>query len=312
MAETPDARPARLLVSLYSAPEERAVIDALLGIETEVATSLHAGVDHHVAHVRLQWWRDECERAVKGQGVHPLTQALAREFAPRAEPAATAPTATAPTATAPTATAPGGPSPAPPTLAPALAGVGGFVDTAVWDLASATFETRRELTAYCERWSSAMFLTAALHATGPTSTASATGTTWLTLGATIREIDMLANLASEAHAGRVRVPLDELDAHGVDTEGLSRNPWPANLATLLATSHEALRAQLVREVATVQRKAQPAVRGLLVWAALAWRQSKRAQLALPNPLQPGRFDTLGDAWVAWRAAQRAVRGRFTL
>src|SRR5690348_2373823 len=74
MAETPDSRSARLLASLYSPPDERAVIDALLGIERELATSVEAGVDHSVAHARLQWWRDECERAGNGHGVHPLTQ----------------------------------------------------------------------------------------------------------------------------------------------------------------------------------------------------------------------------------------------
>jgi phytoene/squalene synthetase len=285
---------------LYSPTDERAVIDALLGIESEVATSLNAGVDHRVAHVRLQWWRDECERAAKGQGVHPLTQTLAREFATLGETSAHA-TPPASTPAAPEAT-----SPMPTASTPALAGVAAFVDTAVWDLASATFETRQELTAYCDRWSSAMFLTAVSHATG------AAGATWLTVGAAIREIDMLANLAVEARAGRVRVPLDELETSGVDAEGLAKNPWPAKLARVLASRHEALRAELERGVATVQGTAQPAVRGLLVWAALAWRQSKRAQLALPNQLQPGRFDTLGDAWVAWRAAQRAVRGRFTL
>src|SRR2546430_4115889 len=36
------------------------------------------------------------------------------------------------------------------------AGLAGLVDIAVWDLAAATFGTRRELEGYCERWSAAM------------------------------------------------------------------------------------------------------------------------------------------------------------
>jgi len=283
MAETPDSRSARLLASLYSPPHERAVIEALVGIESEVATSLHGGVDHSVAHIRLQWLRDECERAVRGQGVHPLTQALARALAvPALAPAP------------------------PPALAPApspgLAGLTGFVDTAVWDLASATFETRRELTAYCERWASAMMLTAVSHGAA----------TCVAIGAAIREIEMLATLASEAHAGRVRIPLDELEASGVNADSLAANPWPASLAKHLATRHEALRAELERAVANLPETAQPDVRGLLVWTALAWSQSKRAQAALPDQLQPGRFDPLANAWTAWRAARRAMKRRFTL
>jgi phytoene synthase len=297
MPETPDSRPARLLASLYSPPDERAVIDALFLIESEVGASLHRGVDHSVAHVRLQWWRDECERTVKGQAVHPLTQTLAREFAGRAGSSAP------PTPDAP----PSG------TGAAALAGLAGFLDTAVWDLATATFETRRELTAYCERWASAFVLTAALHATGASADddgSAPSRATWLTIGATIHEIELLAHLSSEAHAGRVRVPLDELAAAGVDPEVLARNPWPEGLVTLLTARHENLRAQLAASVAEIRGAAQPVVRGLLAWSALAWRQSKRAQGALPNQLQPGRFDTLADAWIAWRAARRATKGRF--
>jgi 15-cis-phytoene synthase len=294
MAETPDSRSARLLASLYSPPDERAVIDALLGIERELATSVEAGVDHSVAHARLQWWRDECERAGEGHGVHPLTQTLARAFATRGH---------------------GSAAPGPAASAPVLAGLAGFVDTAVWDLASATFDTRRELTAYCERWSNAMFLTAASHAaagTSATNTSPGTGSAWPALGAAIREIEMLSDLATEANAGRVRIPLDELEARGLDAEALAKTPWPAGLASLLAARHEALRAQLAISVAAISATAQPFVRGLLAWSALAWRQSKRAQTALPNRLRVERFDGLADAWTAWRAARRATKRRFTL
>ena len=45
-------------------------------IEREVFDSLLAGLDHHVSHSRLEWWREECERAAGGRALHPLTQAL--------------------------------------------------------------------------------------------------------------------------------------------------------------------------------------------------------------------------------------------
>jgi phytoene/squalene synthetase len=99
----------------------------LFGIEREVFDSVRPGLDHHVAHTRLQWWREECERAARGGAAHPLTRTLI--------------------------TALGDPQTK---SVPQLAGLCGIVDVATWDLASATFETRRELEAYCQRWAAAM------------------------------------------------------------------------------------------------------------------------------------------------------------
>src|ERR1700733_6275437 len=73
---------------------------------------------------RLAWWPEESPRCLAGAPGHPLTRELAALCAP--EPAA------------------------------ALGGLSGLIDCALWDLAAATFETRREQRAYCERWSAAM------------------------------------------------------------------------------------------------------------------------------------------------------------
>ena len=285
--------PARYLAWIYSPVPRQPVLAKLCEIESEVATSLRPGIDHHVAHARLQWWQEECERCVQGRPVHPLTRELVKAFG---------------------APAAGQPSP--------LAGLSGFVDTAVWDLAGATFETRKELAAYCERWAAAMFETAALqvvrsasgeqaaaaahvaaaaqaasaaagaHSTDVPQVASAAArapravSRWRALGAAVREIELLADLAREAHAGRVRVPLDELEQAGVEVNSLAKPPWPAPLATLLRGRHEALRATIGESLATFGREEQPNFRGLFVWAALAWRQSARVQRALPNIILP--------------------------
>ena len=340
--------PSRYLACLYSPAPKQAVLERLCEIENEIASSLRPGIDHHVAHARLQWWQEECERCVQGRPVHPLTRELVKAYG------------------APTA---GEPSP--------LAGVSGFVDTAVWDLASATFETRKELTAYCERWAAAMFETAAAQvvsaassaqttaaaqivcaASGPQTTAAAQIVTaasgpqtaaaaqivsaasgsqtaaaaqavsaassaqttnapraasrWRTLGAAVREIELLGDLAREAHAGRVRIPLDELERAGVEVKSLAEPPWPAPLASLLRERHEALRAIVGQSLVAVGREEQPSFRGLLVWAALAWRQSARVQRALPNIILPRRYHALADGWQAWRAARRAAAGNLRL
>ena len=174
MLARPDSRHTRYLVWLYSPPSQRPVVKALCGIESEIAESLRPGLDHHIAHTRLQWWREECERCAQGHPLHPLTRELVSACASGASP---------------------------------LAGLSGLVDAAVWDLAAVTFETRRELTAYGERWAAAMIEPTATHALAalPPSTHR-----WRALGAAFREIEMLAELAPEARTGRLRVPLEEL------------------------------------------------------------------------------------------------------
>ena len=98
-----------------------------LASSAKSSTALRPGLDHHVAHTRLQWWREECERAARGGAAHPLTRTLITALGdPQAK------------------------------SVPQLAGLCGIVDVATWDLASATFETRRELEAYCQRWAAAM------------------------------------------------------------------------------------------------------------------------------------------------------------
>ncbi len=278
--------PARYLAWLYSTPEQQPMLAALCEIEREIAASLRPGVDHHVAHTKLQWWQDECVRCAQGKAVHPLTRQLAAASTAALQAVATD----------------GGVATA------ALAGVSGFVDTAVWDLASATFETRKELTAYCERWATAMF-----------ETAASPGPAWRALGAAVREIELLSHLDREAHVGRLRVPLDELDRAGVDAKSLARTPWPAPLAALLRDRHAALRAAMAESIDQLNaRSAGEAAappsrgRGLLVWAALARNLSLRAERNLPDIIAPSRLHAFSDGWHAWRAARRAASGNFQL
>jgi phytoene synthase len=277
MGDTPDRSQGPLdvgrhLASLYSAPAERPVLEALFAVESEIRASLHAGLDHTVAHVRLQWWREECARVAKGTPSHPLTRALAGEF--------------------------------PHTPGDALAGLAGFVDVAVWDLAGATFETRRELQAFCERWAAAMVLPAAAHA------APQAKDPWLAIGAAMYEVQMLANLGMDARAGRLRLPLDEMDRAGVKPESLVAMPHSPQLAALLSEHHARLRSVLAESIAGLAHSAQPALRGLLVWANMSWRRSHQIQRALPEPpRQPRALEALADAWHAWRTARRATTGK---
>ena len=297
MPAAPESHSARYFALLYSPPSQRLALDALFGIEREISESLRPGLDHHVAHSRLQWWREECERAAVGRPVHPMTRALV-DAVTAAPSSASAPTSLANSSAVPL---------------PQLGGLCGLVDVAVWDLAGATFETRRELTAYCERWSAAI-----IEPFAPRKAADAPATpdtriaNWSTLGAAMREIEMLSHLAREAHYGRLRVPLDELESAKVDPGVLAKPPWPVAVVELLRARHESLRDEITRALSDVDGAQQPGLRGLLVWAGLVRRSSQRTEDALPDRLRLGRFDAVADAWLAWRVARRATIGRFRL
>jgi phytoene/squalene synthetase len=259
----------RYFVWLYSPPEQRIVVQSLLGLEREIAGTERTVTEHQVVHVRLEWWRQECERFAKSTPVHPLTRVLTEAARQLNLPES------------------------PRTL-------GGFVDVATWDLAGATFETRRELQAYCARWSSAMFESVAAY-TGAVSAFEAIRA----LGTAVREIEFLAELARDAHGGRLRLPLDELERAAVEPQSLAKPPWPESLAVLLRERLTALRSS-VDAASGELRRADPArLRSLFVWAGLARRLARRMERALPMPVSAGRADTLAESWYAWRAARSA-------
>lgn len=264
----------RYFAWLYSSERMQAILEPLFAIETEITTALQPGLEHSVAHVRMTWWAEEAERLRGGQALHPLTRAL---LAQRPPGRATGPD------------------------------LSGLVDTATWDLASATFETGRELAGYCERWARALPELAATWSApdGGVQTAQQFGHE---LGVALCELEMLIGLEHAARAGRVRLPLDELTALAVPPDALGRPPWPEGLNQRLRARHEQLRAAVTASCALLQsREQRRALRGLLVWAALMLQHSHRAQRALPGSWRRSRWDGISDALRAWRTARRAMR-----
>ena len=266
----------RYFAALYSPPQPRRALEQLTGIELEIAAALRPGLEHHIAHVRLAWWREECERTRRGAPVHPLTRGLLAE------------------------------------LGGLEVDLSGLVDTAVWDLAAATFATRTELAGYCERWARSLTELAAASAAQSAVERQALARAGRTLGVALRELQMLAELAQDARAGRLRVPLDELERAGVEPESLARDPWPPALCVLLRSRSTVLRAELTAAATQLPPEAQSRLRGLLAWAALALRQARLTEQALPRQVRIGRAQRLSDAWLAWRAARRAARGCFAI
>lgn len=272
MPDGPKGGGARALASIYCPADQRALLGALLGIEREIGASLRAGLDHAIAHARLAWWREELARAATGRPGHPLTREVGLRLA-AAAPAC-------------------------------LAALAGLVDLAEWDLACATFTARAEVTDYCERWGAAILV--------PLATHTAAAAALRAIGTSLREIELLLSLPADAHVGRVRLPLDELEPLGVSPGQLARPPWPQPLAQLLRARHGELRTALAAGVAWLAPAVQPALRGVIVWAALAARHSARSARRLPYASLAGEHHALLDGWHAWQAARRAAAGRALL
>jgi 15-cis-phytoene synthase len=265
----------RVLARLYCPPAQRAAFDALLGIENEIRASLQRGLEHGVAHARLKWWREECARLSHGQPLHPLTRELRARLGAQA--------------------------------GAALAGVQGFVDLAQWDLAAAPFASRAELSAYAQRWSAAFLAPLARLSLPDTPPEPA-----LSLGARLRELELLNTAAADAREGRLRLPLDELEAAGVSPDELQAERFGPALTVLVRAAHLQARAALAAAVAVLQPREQVALPALLVWAALAAAHSRRATHALPGASDPGEHHAALDGWRAWRAGRRAHAGCFSL
>ncbi|HUA25276.1 MAG TPA: squalene/phytoene synthase family protein [Steroidobacteraceae bacterium] len=274
MSGKPEADTPRFLAWLYSTPAQQPVLAALCAIEREIGESLRPGADHQVSHTRLEWWREECARCAAGHPVHPLTREL-RSQLERLAPAAR--------------------------VDSALAGLSGLTDTASWDLASATFERRAEVAAYCSRWAAAMVVPL-----------GAAAVDWTDFGAALCELELLGHLARDAGRGRVRMPLDELAAARIAPQALATPPWPQRLVGILQGRHQALRQQLAAAIAGLTPAIQQSDRGLLVWAALASQASQRAERALPREPAASIAGAAAANWRAWRAARAATAGRFLL
>jgi phytoene synthase len=266
----------RYFAWLYSDARMQSIIEPLFGIEAEISASLQPGLEHSVAHVRVAWWAEEAQRLRGGHALHPLTRALLAQ-----RPVAAAP-----------------------------ADISGLTDIATWDLAAATFETRAELTAYCDRWARALPQLAATWA-APDPAVQGVQQFGHGIGVALCELEMLVHLEQAARLGRLRLPLEELSALGVSPTALAQPPWPAALCAQLRTRHQLLRATLDARCAELQVPGHRAVlRGLLVWAAVMQQHSRRAERALPRSWQRSRWNGVGDSLGAWRAARRALRARF--
>jgi hypothetical protein len=73
---SPPSGSPRYFALLYTPAALRPVLGTLLALADEISAGGARGLDHAVAHVRLDWWRGEAERYARGEPQHPWLRAL--------------------------------------------------------------------------------------------------------------------------------------------------------------------------------------------------------------------------------------------
>lgn len=208
---------------------------ALFEIEREVLFSLQHGLEHQVAHLRLEWWQEELARLADAAPRHPACRALvASALTRRATPADLRP----------------------------------LIEHVRVDLACVAFLNRDELDTHLANWAGSVFREAILsspdidnavqRAAGERLAASA--------GPAVRELELLANFTLHAQAGRIYTPLGEApDAH----RRWNVSPLGADEAAVLAARQSTLFDELREAAASVLPAVRPALRTALLWMAFA-------------------------------------------
>lgn len=69
----------RYFVLLYCERPRRRALATLLAVADEIDAGRARGMDHALAHVRLDWWREELQRFERGSPQHPWLSAWLRE-----------------------------------------------------------------------------------------------------------------------------------------------------------------------------------------------------------------------------------------
>jgi hypothetical protein len=149
----------------YASLDQQSAIRNLLAIHAEINASLRPGLDHQVAHTRLAWWQQECERAASGTAAHPLLRELC---------AATQASAAA------------------------WPQLGGWIRATALQLAGVPLNTEPVLDDYAGADSGTLFVALAQLLAAP----PATSDLWLQIGTHLGAIEVLAEYAQPADAVR--------------------------------------------------------------------------------------------------------------
>lgn len=255
---------------LYTPGAGRDVAAACFALDAEWQSLVHPRIDHGVAHLKLQWWRDELARLSRGGARHPLTQALSRQ-APVSDAAWQA-------------------------LADALT-------ARQFELASASYESDAELDGYLSLADGSCRALAILLA--PDADPAAVQAAGREIGRAVRQVEIIRDLRQDAVSGRIQLPLAWLAEQGISHVDLQSADPPAGARRCLERLAGRARTNWHAAQARLDDLRREELRGLRVFGEL--HAALLARIAHASFAVGRRRIALGPAaslWTAWRAARQ--------
>ncbi len=257
---------------LFSPREAREGLIALHAWRAEVLETVDECSDSGVARIKLDFWREELNRAFAGEARHPagraLQAAITRHGLQRE-------------------------------------GFDDLLEGAAMDVEYDAYPDFRALTVYCHRvGGSVTRLAAAIcGATAPADLRLAHD-----LGMAFPLTAQLRRLRPHLEAGRVYLPEDELDAHGLDREALLAGSHPEAAAALLQEHAERTRAfydsAFARLDGAQRRRLLPITVLARLYQALL---DEMFRAGLPLLERRVHLTPVRKLWLAWRTARRERR-----
>lgn len=259
----------RFLADLFAPAERRPHLHALQAFNIEIARVGEIAREALTGEIRLQWWRDALAGRAHGEvRAHPVAAALIDTIARCALPGAP---------------------------------LQMLIDARGRDLYREPVRTLAELETYGRQTASTLFELAGriLDPGARVSDVASAGGAAYTLAALMR--------ALPAHAvhGRIFIPLDLLQRHGVQPDEVTSGTAGAGLKAAIAELAKVARERLAearRGWGSVSSSARPAFLPLALVAPLLDRIERN-----PDPFRPIELAPWRRQWILWRAARR---GRF--
>lgn len=255
---------------LYTPRALRDIPAAVFTLAHEWHSLADTRVDHAVAHLKLQWWREELGRLEQGTARHPLTQTLGR-VAPDARPAWQA-------------------------LQDSLTAV-------QYDLANTSYQNETELEAWLALADGPYRALALLLAPGADS--RSLQDLGRAVGRAIRQVEVIRDLREDAVNGRIHLPLDWLHREGityVELRAAATGPGARRCLERLAAR---ARDDWVAACAALDSLACEELRGLGVLGSLHAALLERiARARFAVGARRMALGPLASGWTAWRAARQ--------
>ena len=258
----------RFLAALFAPPERRPHLLALYAFNVEMTRVGHVVHEALAGEIRLQWWRDALAGEARGDAAaNPVAAALLDTIAQ--------------------CDLPGAPFEA-------------LIDAHAQDLYGEPIATLDDLEGFCRATASGLFgLAAQVLAPG-----AAVDPVAVPAGIAYGLTSMLQTFARERARGRIRVPLDLLDCHGVTPEQVLAGTGVAGLTQALAEIASRAQQRLVaarRGWADMAAAARPAFLPLGLVEPMLARVARNRDPFRPIELAPWRRQ-----WALWRTARRGA------